>query len=78
MLIKKLVLTYNYRDIPDLYYNSIKNQLILLYQTNVNKIKDEILLLYNKYNNKFSLTFDGWTALNQDEYLGITLHYFNS
>ena len=45
---------------------------------NLIKIKDELLLLYNKYNTRFSLTFDGWTASNQAEYLGVTIHYINN
>ncbi len=33
--------------------------------------------LYNKYNTQYSLTFDSWTASNQDEYMSITIHYIN-
>lgn len=66
-----------YSDIPSLYYENIKNELILLYRTNSSIIRDELQLLYNKYNTTFSLTFDCWTASNQDEYMRITIHYID-
>ncbi len=66
------------RDIPALYYESIKNELILLYHTHVTKFQEELSTLYSKYNTRFSFTFDAWTASNQNEYLGITIHYIDN
>ena len=67
-----------FSDIPLLYYRNIKSELTLLYQISASKIQNELLLLYNKYNIKYLLTFDYWTASNQDEYLEITIYYINN
>ncbi len=72
-----IYINWFYSDIPALYYENVKNELIQLYHVNALKIKDELLLLHNKFNTKFSLTFDGWTAQNQTEYLEITVHYID-
>ena len=52
--------------------------MILLYQTHLEKFRNDLLLLYNKYNVRFSITFDGWTASNQNQYLGIIIHYIDN
>ena len=33
--------------------------------------------MHSKFKSKFSLTFDCWTADNQKEFMGITIHYIN-
>ncbi len=66
-----------YSDISALYYETIKNELIIFHRTNLIIIRDELQALYNKYNTQYSLTFDCWTASNQDEYMSITIHYIN-
>lgn len=40
-------------------------------------MQEEFQALYSKYHVRFSLTFDCWTASNQDEYMSITIHYIN-
>jgi hypothetical protein len=47
-----------YSDISALYYETIKNELIIFHRTNLIIIRDELQALYNKYNTQYSLTFD--------------------
>jgi hypothetical protein len=41
-------------------------------------LKSQLSYYINKYDSKFSLTLDGWTASpNQNAYFGITIHFIN-
>ena len=53
-------------------------ELDLLYKSIQQNIKAELSELCRNYAVQFSVTLDTWTASNQDEYLGITIHYLNS
>ena len=53
-------------------------ELDLIYKSIQQNIKAELLQLCNDYAAQFSITIDAWTASNQDEYLGITIHYLNN
>lgn len=67
-----------YSDIPALYHRQLKHDLLLLYHNAKNELESELLLLFNNNNIKYSFTFDCWTSNNQQSYMGITIHYFNS
>ena len=40
-------------------------------------MQNELKRLHEKYNTQFSITFNGWTVLNNDEYLAVIIHYLN-
>ncbi|KAH6708805.1 hypothetical protein BKA61DRAFT_579809 [Leptodontidium sp. MPI-SDFR-AT-0119] len=72
----KELLLYLSNQIPPLYYQTLKNDLNSIYLEKKSLIKEE-LQDNIKSNSGFSLTLDAWTVINQDSYLGITIHFIN-
>ena len=68
----KELLLYLSKDIPLIYYKTLKEDLISIYKEKQALIKEE-LSEQIKTNGSFSLTLDGWTAINQDAYFAITM-----
>ncbi len=41
------------------------------------KLKTDLAYYRDKFDQKFALTLDAWTATNQQPYFGITIHWIN-
>jgi len=64
-------------DLPALYAAKLTNSMNLLFTIAKATFKSELAYYCDKFDVKFALTTDCWTATNQQAYMGTTIHYIN-
>ena len=64
-------------DTPSIYYQTLRNELLILFKRNFRIIKFELFDIQFKFKSKISLIFNYWKADNQNEFMAITIHYVN-
>jgi hypothetical protein len=66
-----------YRNVPKLYYAKLLTNLNSFFDMAQINFKSELFYYQNKFDTKFNLTVDAWTASNQQDYMGVTIHWID-
>ena len=62
---------------PSLYPQKLNNNLFNFYIIAKATLKLELAYYSEKFDTRFALITDCWTATNQQAYMGITIHYID-
>lgn len=73
-----LIIYYFFSDLPSLYAQKIANTTVSFFDIAKATFKSKLAYYSDKYDTKFALTTDAWTATNQQAFMGITIHYINN